>query len=105
MATHTYNSSTPEAEAERWQVQGQPGLHNKTLSQKKKGSLTCAEFNLYLIGLRSGREGQPLHLKLLEVLSSRTQQATEAAGGQVRATWKRGECSLADFFSSSQIST
>jgi hypothetical protein len=67
MATHTYNSSTPEAEAERWQVQGQPGLHNKTLSQKKKGSLTCAEFNLYLIGLRSGREGQPLHLKLLEV--------------------------------------
>jgi hypothetical protein len=35
-AAHTCNPSTQKAEAGWLQVQGQPGLHNKTLSQKKK---------------------------------------------------------------------
>jgi hypothetical protein len=30
-----YNHSTPEAEAGGLQIQGQPGLHSETLSQKR----------------------------------------------------------------------
>jgi hypothetical protein len=36
MAKHGGNLSTPEAEIGELQVQGQFGLHSKTLSQKKK---------------------------------------------------------------------
>jgi hypothetical protein len=35
MVTHTYNTSTQKTEAGRALVGGQPGLHSKTLSQKK----------------------------------------------------------------------
>jgi hypothetical protein len=34
MVVHTCNSSTQEAEAGKSQVQGPPGLHSKTLTQK-----------------------------------------------------------------------
>jgi hypothetical protein len=34
---HSCNPSTQEAEAEGLRVQGQPGLHSKTLFQKIKG--------------------------------------------------------------------
>jgi hypothetical protein len=34
MLVHAYNPSIQEAEAGKLQVQGQPELHNKTLSQK-----------------------------------------------------------------------
>lgn len=37
MVTHTYNPSIWEAETGGWpRVQGQPELHNETLSQKTK---------------------------------------------------------------------
>jgi hypothetical protein len=35
VVAHTCNPSTSEAEAGGWRVEGQLGLHNKTLSQKK----------------------------------------------------------------------
>jgi hypothetical protein len=36
MPGHSYKPSTQETEAGRCQVQGQPGLHSDTLSQKTK---------------------------------------------------------------------
>jgi hypothetical protein len=57
MKVHTYNPSTQEAEAEvlhsEW-VLGQPGLQNKTVSQKKgEVSGDIAQWNsAYLAGLR-----------------------------------------------------
>jgi hypothetical protein len=36
MVAYTCNHSTGESGVGEWQVQGQPGLHSKTLSQKKK---------------------------------------------------------------------
>jgi hypothetical protein len=36
MLVHTYKPSTWEAEAGELQVQGQPGLHRETLSQKNQ---------------------------------------------------------------------
>jgi hypothetical protein len=34
MVVHTFNPSTQEAEAGESKVEGEPGLHTKTLSQK-----------------------------------------------------------------------
>jgi hypothetical protein len=36
MVAHACNPTSPETDAGRFRVQGQPGLHKKTLSQKKK---------------------------------------------------------------------
>jgi hypothetical protein len=36
MVIHAYNLSTQKAEAGGLRIQGQPGLHSKTLPQKKR---------------------------------------------------------------------
>jgi hypothetical protein len=45
MVVHTCNSSTIKAEAGALQVQGQPGLHSETLSQK---ICMCIDRYLYI---------------------------------------------------------
>jgi hypothetical protein len=41
---HTYNPITGEAEAERWQIQGQLGLHSVTLSKTNQLTKNPHEF-------------------------------------------------------------
>jgi hypothetical protein len=48
MMVYTYNPNTQEAEAEGSQVQGQPWLHSKTLSQKQ--NKTKKTFSLFSLG-------------------------------------------------------
>jgi hypothetical protein len=49
MVVHIYNPSTQETEAGGWKIQGQPGLHNKTLPQKiKEGEREKEHNNKYM---------------------------------------------------------
>jgi hypothetical protein len=51
MVVHTYNPSTQEAEAGGLQVGGQPGLHSKISSQKKKNlGVAVNVYNLSYLG-------------------------------------------------------
>jgi hypothetical protein len=57
MVVHTYNASTEKAEAGRWRVQGQPGLHSQTLSQKKKKKVKMVYFLLCIFYILNSEEG------------------------------------------------
>jgi hypothetical protein len=49
IVVHAYNPSTRETEAGGWKVQGQPGLHNETLSLKKEKKIIVTSHKRLLV--------------------------------------------------------